>query len=47
MLIVGEREENEGSVSVRRHGKGDMGSFNTEDFIRMVDDEVEEMINVK
>ena len=47
MLIVGEREENEGSVSVRRHGKGDIGSFNTEDFIRMVDDEVEEMINVK
>ena len=47
MLIVGEREESEGTVSVRRHGKGDMGSFSTEEFAKMVNDEVEELINIK
>jgi len=40
MLVVGEREENEGTVSVRRHGRGDLGPQRTEDFIRMVQDEV-------
>ncbi|MCX7696710.1 MAG: threonine--tRNA ligase [Bacteroidales bacterium] len=33
MLIVGEKEEKEGKVSVRRHGLGDMGSMKVEDFI--------------
>ena len=42
MLVVGEREENEGTVSVRRHGQGDMGPRKVEDFIRMVLDEVKE-----
>lgn len=42
MLVVGEREENEGTVSVRRHGKGDLGPRKVEDFIRMVLDEVKE-----
>jgi threonyl-tRNA synthetase len=31
MLIVGERELQEGQVAVREHGKGDTGSFSTED----------------
>lgn len=33
MLIVGEREEAEGKVSVRRHGKGDLGSLLLDDFV--------------
>jgi threonyl-tRNA synthetase len=40
MLVVGEREETEGSVSVRRHGRGDLGPQKVEDFIRLVHDEV-------
>lgn len=36
MLIVGEKEEAENSVSVRRHGEGDMGSMSIEEFARMV-----------
>jgi threonyl-tRNA synthetase len=32
MLIVGEREESEGSVSVREHHGGDLGSFPLNDF---------------
>jgi len=47
MLIVGEREESEGTVSVRRHGKGDLGSFSLDMFAKMVNDEVEELINIK
>jgi threonyl-tRNA synthetase len=47
MLIVGEREEGEGTVSVRRHQKGDMGSYSIDDFAMMVNDEVEELINIK
>jgi threonyl-tRNA synthetase len=40
MLVVGEREENEGTVSVRKHGTGDLGPQKLEDFIRFVHDEV-------
>jgi threonyl-tRNA synthetase len=47
MLIVGEREENENTVSVRRHKEGDLGSYSIDDFARKVNDEVEEMINIK
>ncbi len=43
MLIVGEREENEGQVSVRKHKEGDLGSFSTSDFIEKLNKEIEEM----
>jgi threonyl-tRNA synthetase len=33
MLIVGEREAAEGKVSVRRHGKGDLGSMLLDEFV--------------
>jgi threonyl-tRNA synthetase len=32
MLIIGEKEMNDGMVSVRRHGKGDLGSMTIEEF---------------
>jgi threonyl-tRNA synthetase len=41
MLIVGEKEEASGSVSVRKHGEGDLGSFTIEEFISLVKNEVE------
>lgn len=47
MLIVGEREENEDKVSVRRHKQGDIGTFSINDFAKKLNDEVEEMIDVK
>ena len=40
MLIIGEKELNEGTVSVRRHGEGDMGSMVLEDFIHLVNEAV-------
>ncbi|UII30761.1 threonine--tRNA ligase [Fulvivirga ulvae] len=33
MLIVGEKEQNEGRVSVRRHGQGDLGSMPLAEFV--------------
>jgi threonyl-tRNA synthetase len=39
MLIVGEKEEEEGKVSVRRHGEGDLGSMSVEDFVKLMQEE--------
>lgn len=41
MLIVGEKEEEEGTVSVRKHGEGDLGTFTIEEFVSLVKKEVE------
>jgi len=41
MLVIGEREMNEEKISVRRQGKGDLGSKNLEEFVEIVNEEVE------
>jgi threonyl-tRNA synthetase len=40
MLIVGEKEEADISVSVRSHGNGDLGAMSIEDFIKRITEEV-------
>src|ERR1700760_562414 len=40
MLIVGEKEEAEGLVSVRKHGQGDMGSMTIEEFKQQIIKEI-------
>ena len=40
MIIVGEKEENEGTVSVRKHGEGDIGTFTIEEFISLIQNEI-------
>jgi threonyl-tRNA synthetase len=40
MLIVGEQEEKEGTVSVRKQGHGDLGTFSINDFVTLVNDEI-------
>ena len=40
MLIVGEQEEKDGTVSVRKHGEGDLGSMSIEAFIDLIKKEV-------
>src|SRR5690606_13812698 len=40
MLIVGEQEEKDGTVSVRKHGEGDLGSMPVEAFIDLVEKEI-------
>jgi threonyl-tRNA synthetase len=45
MIIVGEKEENEGTLSVRKHGQGDLGTFTPEGFINLVKDEINNLIS--
>ncbi|RSK45219.1 threonine--tRNA ligase [Hymenobacter rigui] len=47
MLIVGEKEQAEGVVSVRRHGQGDVGSMPIAEFIRSFQQQVQEMMDGK
>tara|TARA_Y100000385_G_scaffold105868_2_gene109699 strand:- start:3405 stop:5348 length:1944 start_codon:yes stop_codon:yes gene_type:complete len=44
MLIVGEKEESEGKVSVRKHGGEDLGSMKTDKFIQHINLEIEKLI---
>jgi len=44
MLIVGEKEELENKVAVRKQGEGDMGEFTIEDFAKLINQVVEESI---
>lgn len=43
MLIVGEREREQNSVSVRRHKLGDVGTFSLDEFLNKVHKEVESL----
>ncbi|MCL4143733.1 UNVERIFIED_CONTAM: hypothetical protein GTU68_061230 [Idotea baltica] len=36
MVIVGEKEEQDGTVSVRKHGEGDLGTFTIEEFKSLI-----------
>ena len=45
MLIVGEKEAENGEVSVRKQGEGDQGSMKIEDFAKNIAEEVHNMIN--
>ena len=45
MLIVGEKEAENGEVSVRMQGAGDQGIMKFEDFAKKISEEVQNMIN--
>lgn len=45
MVIVGEKEENTETLSIRKHGQGDLGTFAVQDFAEMVQNEVDEAMN--
>jgi threonyl-tRNA synthetase len=40
LLVVGEKEAQDGLVSVRRHGEGDLGSMPMDDFIKSVNNQI-------
>ncbi len=44
MLVVGEKEQADGTVAVRKQGGGDQGVMSKEDFAKKVKDEVAEML---
>jgi threonyl-tRNA synthetase len=39
MVIIGEKEAESGQISARKHGKGDLGAFNIEDFALLLQQE--------
>lgn len=41
MLVVGEKEEAEGKVAVREHGKGDIGVMTIEEFAKLINTTIE------
>ncbi|NCC10363.1 MAG: threonine--tRNA ligase [Bacteroidia bacterium] len=45
MLVVGEKEAENGEVSVRKQGEGDKGSMKFEEFANILNEEVRNMIN--
>lgn len=45
MLIVGDQEEQDGTVSVRKHGEGDIGTMTVEDFSELIKKEIKKTLN--
>lgn len=46
MLVVGEKEMNENTVAVRKHGEGDKGSIAIEEFANQLKAEIDSMLSV-
>ena len=44
IIIVGEREENDGSVSVRKHGGEDLGSISVDGLVTRITEEIDNLI---
>ena len=42
MLVIGEKEVENGTVAVRRRGEGDIGAMNQDEFIAMLQKEIAE-----
>ncbi|HKL67762.1 MAG TPA: threonine--tRNA ligase, partial [Bacteroidales bacterium] len=47
LLIVGEKEENSSTVSVRKQGKGDIGTMELEEFTNFIRKQISEELNIK
>lgn len=44
MLVIGEKEEESGMVSVRKHGDGDLGSMTSSDFVDVIKEAINKSI---
>ena len=45
MIIVGEKEESNQTLSLRKHGQGDLGTFSVNEFVSMVEKEIDEAMS--
>lgn len=45
MLIIGEKERENGTVAVRKHGEGDKGTMSLSDFLKKIKSEINEQLN--
>lgn len=46
MLIIGEQEEQDGTVSVRKHGEGDMGTMSVDRFAEIIKNEIKSTLKI-
>ncbi|MDR1181557.1 MAG: threonine--tRNA ligase [Bacteroidales bacterium] len=46
MIIVGEKEMNENTLSIRQHRVGDLGSMTVETFTTLINDKIKELLSV-
>ncbi|MCF0190242.1 MAG: threonine--tRNA ligase [Marinilabiliaceae bacterium] len=44
LVVVGEKEETEGLISVRKQGSGDLGQMKFEDFVKLIQEEVDKVL---
>jgi threonyl-tRNA synthetase len=44
MLIIGEKEIENGTLAVRKHGEGDIGTMKVEEFTALIKKEIEELV---
>jgi threonyl-tRNA synthetase len=44
IIIVGEREDNENTITVRKHGGEDLGSLSVEEFKNLIKKEINNLI---
>ncbi|MFW5886610.1 MAG: His/Gly/Thr/Pro-type tRNA ligase C-terminal domain-containing protein, partial [Bacteroidota bacterium] len=45
LLIVGEKEMNEGNISVRKQGQGDIGSMQLDEFVNYINNEINKQLD--
>jgi threonyl-tRNA synthetase len=45
MIIVGEKEEEQNLLAVRKQGVGDLGSFSVEQFVGMINEEIQQLLS--
>jgi threonyl-tRNA synthetase len=46
MIVLGEKEVENGTVAARKHGEGELGEMTNDDFIAHINKEVEQVLNV-
>ncbi len=44
MIIIGEKEEEAGNISIRKQGEGDIGTFTVEEFIDLIEKDIEKLL---
>jgi threonyl-tRNA synthetase len=47
MLIVGEKEETDGTISVRKQGEGDLGTYSVDGFAEVIHEEIKKLVSDK
>ena len=45
MILLGEKEIESNQLSIRKHGEGDLGTFSTEAFVKLINDEINKNFN--